>query len=78
MCGIRAGKWRPTARSSGSMRSENLLFKQGFTFMLKLIALNLLVLGSMACYQTQVERIVIPAHHWLVATVDTYLPAGMR
>jgi hypothetical protein len=46
--------------------------------MLRLIALNFVILGSMVCYQTQVERIVIPAHHWLVATVDPYLPAGMR
>jgi hypothetical protein len=46
--------------------------------MLKLIVLNVVILGSMVYYRTQLENIVIPAHHWLVATVDPYLPDGMR
>jgi hypothetical protein len=50
--------------------SCNLLFKTGIYFMLKLIALNVVILGSLVCYQAQVERIVIPAHQWLVATLD--------
>jgi hypothetical protein len=46
--------------------------------MLKLIVLNFVILGSMVYYRTQVENIVIPAHHWVVATLDPYLPDSIR
>jgi hypothetical protein len=38
--------------------------------MMKLIALNVVALGLMVVYPTQLERLVTPAHHWLVSTLN--------
>jgi hypothetical protein len=46
------------------------LLKNSGYFMMKLIALNVVALGLMVVYPTQLERLATPAHHWLVATLN--------